>query len=153
MAAVPIQNGRNSLGLFAVILAKPSHSRWMYLFQALSVDISKETAIEQIKEFKTHRFLNAPVPTSAMWESVFLTDVSILLHSQIQANREMWQVWKGFVERLPLLLPDRPAATVCKCHGVTICDAIVVQSAMQLECHGVTICDAIVVPSPVVPSS
>ncbi len=29
-------------------------------------DISKETAIQQIKEFKTHRFLNAPVPTSAM---------------------------------------------------------------------------------------
>ena len=52
-------------------------------------DISKETAIEQIKEFKTHRFLNAPVPTSVMRESVFLTDVRILLHSQIQANQEM----------------------------------------------------------------
>ena len=55
-------------------------------------DISKETAIEQIKEFKTHRFLNAPVLTSAMWESVFLTDARILLHLQIQANREMKQV-------------------------------------------------------------
>ncbi len=64
-------------------------------------DISKETAIEQIKEFKTHRFLNAPVPTSAMWESVFLTDVHILLHSQIQANLVMQKVWKGFVDRLP----------------------------------------------------
>jgi hypothetical protein len=77
-------------------------------------DISKETAIEQMKEFKTHRFLNAPVPTSAMWESVFLTDVRILLHSQIQSNREMQKIWKGFVDRLPLLLPERPAATVCE---------------------------------------
>ena len=49
-----------------------------------------------------------------MWESVFLIDVRILLHSQIQANREMQKVWKGFVDRLPLLLPERPAATVCE---------------------------------------
>ncbi len=79
-------------------------------------DISKETAIEQMKEFKTHqlRFLNSPVPTSAMWESMFLTDICILLHSQIQDSQAMQNIWDGFVDQLPLLLQDRPAATVCE---------------------------------------
>ncbi len=45
---------------------------------------------------------------------MFFTDVCILLHSQIQANREMQRVWNFFVEQLPLLLSERPAATICE---------------------------------------
>jgi hypothetical protein len=64
--------GRNSPGLYAIIQAKTKRMPvklevFVLCLVKLIADINTETAVQQIKDFGTHRLLDTHKPTSAMW--------------------------------------------------------------------------------------
>ena len=75
-------------------------------------DVSYESACEHMKEFGTHRFLNQPRPTPAMWGLVHGTDLRVLLHAQLDISKENQRHWDKFLDELIQLFADRPTATL-----------------------------------------
>ena len=75
-------------------------------------DVSYESACEHMKEFGTHRFLNQPRPTPAMWGLVHSTDIRVFLHAQLDLSKENQRHWDKFLDELILLFKDRQNATL-----------------------------------------
>ena len=63
-------------------------------------DISAESFVEQLKEYKTHRFLNHPKVSPALWKQVYEIDIRRLQFSLMEASREVKRKWGIFIDTI-----------------------------------------------------